>query len=94
MPGSDIWCWTGYLLAELSPAQRELVALLDVLVDGKFEKELADPGLLWRGSSNQMVHDLNAWREGGSGSPSGLQLRPGMFMVSPSESRDIFHEEP
>ena len=25
---------------------------------------------------------------------SGLQLRPGMFMVSPSESRDIFHEEP
>ena len=38
-------------------------ALLDVLVDGKFEKELADPGLLWRGSSNQIIHDLNAWRE-------------------------------
>lgn len=62
-PGKDIWCWTGYLLGELSPAQRELVCLLDVLVDGKFEKGLADPGLLWRGSSNQIIHDLNAWRE-------------------------------
>jgi anaerobic ribonucleoside-triphosphate reductase activating protein len=49
--------------------QRELVALLDVLVDGRFEKALADPGLLWRGSSNQMVHDLNAWRKGGERIP-------------------------
>ncbi|MNY81025.1 anaerobic ribonucleotide reductase-activating protein [compost metagenome] len=39
------------------------MALLDVLVDGKFVRELADPGLLWRGSSNQQIHDLNAWRE-------------------------------
>ncbi|MGL6052274.1 MAG: 4Fe-4S cluster-binding domain-containing protein, partial [Aeromonas salmonicida] len=62
-PGKDIWCWTGYLLGELSEAQRELVALLDVLVDGKFEQALADPGLLWRGSSNQQIHDLKAWRE-------------------------------
>ncbi len=68
-PGKDIWCWTGYLLGELSEAQRELVALLDVLVDGKFEKALADPGLLWRGSSNQQIHDLNAWRDAGERIP-------------------------
>ena len=35
----------------------------------EFEKELADPGLLWRGSSNQQIHDLNAWREGGERIP-------------------------
>lgn len=45
------------------------MALLDVLVDGKFEKALADPGLLWRGSSNQQIHDLNAWRDAGERIP-------------------------
>lgn len=55
-PGKDIWLWTGYLLAELSAEQRELVDLIDVLIDGKFEKELADPSLHWRGSSNQVIH--------------------------------------
>ena len=55
-PGKDIWMWTGYLLAELSPRQQEIVALIDVLIDGKFEQGLADPSLVWRGSSNQIVH--------------------------------------
>lgn len=59
-PGKDIWCWTGYCLSELTAAQRELVALLDVLIDGKFQKELADPHLPWRGSSNQQIHYLTA----------------------------------
>ncbi len=57
-PGKDIWMWTGYLLGELSPAQQEIVALIDVLVDGKFVQELADPSLVWRGSSNQVIHYL------------------------------------
>ncbi|PKF50422.1 anaerobic ribonucleoside-triphosphate reductase-activating protein [Enterovibrio nigricans] len=56
--GKDIWLWTGYTLAELTDAQREVVQLVDVLVDGKFEKDLADPSLPWRGSSNQIVHRL------------------------------------
>ena len=42
-PGKDIWCWTGYLLGELSPAQRELVCLLDVLVDGKSSRGWPTP---------------------------------------------------
>ncbi|MGL5947710.1 MAG: anaerobic ribonucleoside-triphosphate reductase-activating protein [Aeromonas sp.] len=64
-PGKDIWCWTGYQLHELTAAQRAVIALIDVLVDGKFEQAQADPGLVWRGSANQKVHDLTAWRAQG-----------------------------
>lgn len=56
--GKDIWMWTGYRLAELSAAQREVVAELDALVDGKFIQALKDPALVWRGSSNQVIHFL------------------------------------
>ncbi len=57
-PGKDIWVWTGYTLAELSPAQQQVTALINVLIDGKFVQELRDPALIWRGSSNQVVHHL------------------------------------
>ncbi|WP_291970984.1 anaerobic ribonucleoside-triphosphate reductase-activating protein [Candidatus Symbiopectobacterium sp.] len=57
-PGKDIWMWTGYLLSELTPAQQQVVALINVLVDGKFVQDLKDPALIWRGSSNQVVHRL------------------------------------
>ncbi len=57
-PGKDIWLWTGYTLAELSAAQRKVVAELDVLVDGKFIQALKDARLVWRGSSNQVIHYL------------------------------------
>ncbi|MFT6926420.1 MAG: anaerobic ribonucleoside-triphosphate reductase activating protein [Psychromonas sp.] len=56
--GKDIWIWTGYLLEELSVEQRQIIALTDVLIDGKFEQVLADPSLQWRGSSNQVVYQL------------------------------------
>lgn len=55
-PDKDIWCWTGYRLDELTAAQQEVVSLIDTLVDGRFEQDLADPGLVWRGSSNQIIH--------------------------------------
>ncbi|MGL4828829.1 MAG: anaerobic ribonucleoside-triphosphate reductase-activating protein [Vibrio sp.] len=54
--GKDIWLWTGYRLDELSEQQQHILPYLDVLVDGKFEQELADPMLEWRGSANQMIH--------------------------------------
>ncbi|WP_158782104.1 anaerobic ribonucleoside-triphosphate reductase-activating protein [Pantoea sp. BAV 3049] len=56
--GKDIWLWTGYLLGELSQEQQRVVEQINVLVDGKFEQELRDPALLWRGSSNQVIHYL------------------------------------
>lgn len=54
----DIWLWTGYELAALSNEQREVVDLINVLIDGKFVQDLKDPSLIWRGSSNQIVHKL------------------------------------
>ncbi|MCA6968575.1 anaerobic ribonucleoside-triphosphate reductase-activating protein [Pectobacterium carotovorum] len=56
--GKDIWIWTGYVLAELTPEQQRVVDLINVLVDGKFVQDLKDPALIWRGSSNQVVHRL------------------------------------
>ena len=52
----DIWLWTGYKLEELSADKQEVVSYVDVLIDGKFVQELADPRLLWRGSSNQIIY--------------------------------------
>lgn len=52
----DIWLWTGYKLDELTAEQQAVVPYIDVLIDGKFIQELADPRLLWRGSSNQIIH--------------------------------------
>ncbi|EFE24611.1 anaerobic ribonucleoside-triphosphate reductase activating protein [Edwardsiella tarda ATCC 23685] len=57
-PGKDIWIWTGYRLDELNAEQQAIVDLINVLVDGKFVQALKDPMLIWRGSSNQVVHYL------------------------------------
>ncbi|ATA27054.1 anaerobic ribonucleotide reductase-activating protein [Brenneria goodwinii] len=57
-PGKDIWLWTGYVLAELTEEQQQVVSLINVLVDGKFVQDLKDPSLIWRGSSNQVIHYL------------------------------------
>lgn len=55
-PGKDIWLWTGYVLAELDPAQQAVVAQIDVLIDGKYVQAARDPALIWRGSANQVIH--------------------------------------
>lgn len=57
--GKDIWLWSGYKLQELSTLQKEVLSFIDVFIDGKFELDLADPALKWRGSSNQVVYYLN-----------------------------------
>lgn len=55
----DIWCYTGFTFETLiTRAQRELLELLDVLVDGPFIQKLHDPDLLFRGSSNQRIIDV------------------------------------
>ncbi len=56
--GKDVWLWSGYQLEALSPKQQMLLGYIDVLIDGKFEQQLADPQLAWRGSSNQRVITL------------------------------------
>ncbi|WP_353244048.1 anaerobic ribonucleoside-triphosphate reductase-activating protein [Providencia sp.] len=57
-PDKDIWMWTGYKLAELTLEQQKVVSLVNTLIDGKFEQDLHDPRLIWRGSSNQVIHHL------------------------------------
>jgi anaerobic ribonucleoside-triphosphate reductase activating protein len=55
----DIWCYTGFTYEQLiTPAQRQLLAELDVLVDGPFVAKLRDEDLLFRGSSNQRIIDV------------------------------------
>ena len=55
----DIWLWTGYTKNELTPEQLEVVSLIDVLVDGRFEEDKKDPSLSFRGSSNQIIYRFN-----------------------------------
>lgn len=54
----DIWMWTGYRLQDLSVSQLPVIDLINVLVDGKFTQALKDPARQWRGSSNQLIHQL------------------------------------
>ncbi|TFC44371.1 anaerobic ribonucleoside-triphosphate reductase activating protein [Cryobacterium sp. TMT1-21] len=59
----DVWCWTGYTFEELLLESADKLALLgaiDVLVDGRFELGKRDPGLQFRGSSNQRIIDVKA----------------------------------
>lgn len=57
----DIWCYTGFTFESLiNPEQRELLELLDVLVDGPFIEKQRDTDLLFRGSSNQRLIDVQA----------------------------------
>ena len=59
-PHKDIWAWTGYRLEELTGEQLTLLRLIDVLVDGKFEQDKADPTLKWCGSTNQKIYDFRS----------------------------------
>lgn len=55
----DIWCFTGFCYESLiQESQRELLEQIDVLVDGPFVQSLHDPDLLFRGSSNQRLIDV------------------------------------
>ena len=57
LPSKNIWCYTGYILEDLfdNEIQKELLSLIDVLVDGPFVQELADSSLKFMGSSNQRI---------------------------------------
>lgn len=55
VPEKNIWMWTGYKFDELDAQRLEIVKYVDVLIDGKFVKELKDLKLKFRGSSNQQI---------------------------------------
>lgn len=56
-PTKTIWAYSGFefeFLAKIE-SKRKLLTLCDVLVDGKFKRELHKPSLKHRGSSNQRI---------------------------------------
>ena len=55
---SDIWCWSGYTFDELLINNKEMLSLIDVLVDGKFILEERNLKLRFRGSNNQRIIDV------------------------------------
>ena len=65
-PNKTIWCYSGYTLDEQLLAGkvgdpqtvRELLSMLDVLVDGRFVEEQKDLTLRFRGSANQRLIDV------------------------------------
>ena len=57
----DIWSWTGYTWEELmkeSEDKLELLSLIDVLVDGRFDISKKDLTRQYRGSVNQRIIDV------------------------------------
>ena len=60
-----MWAFTGFTFEQLTdrknPAWEDRMALLeqiDVLVDGRFERDKRDLSLRFRGSSNQRILDV------------------------------------
>lgn len=72
-PDKNIWAFTGYTLEKLwedgahprCEATDELLSMVDVLVDGRFEKDKKNLMLKFRGSENQRLIDMKATREKG-----------------------------
>ncbi len=66
--GKTVMVYSGYRIAELreqavaNPAVTELIDATDLLVDGRYDRELAEPpppiGRRWLGSTNQVMHYL------------------------------------
>lgn len=66
-PKKNIWMFSGFLYdKDLAPGGKryienvtnKLLQIADVLVDGKFDEDLYDISLAYRGSSNQRLIDL------------------------------------
>ena len=59
-PDKNIWLYTGYTYEEIikNKSLMMIMKYVDVLVDGKFVKELADFNYKWAGSINQRVIDM------------------------------------
>ena len=71
-PDKTVWVFTGFRLDDelwqdgsypRCEVTDEMLSYIDVLVDGRFMKELKDISLQFRGSRNQRVIDMNKTRE-------------------------------
>ena len=59
-----IWVWTGFVFDELIKSKpqgniiNDILQYIDILVDGQFEIDKKDINLLFKGSSNQRIIDV------------------------------------
>ena len=67
--GLSLMSYSGYTLEELrgrhDAETDELLGMLDILVDGRYVESLRNLTLIYRGSENQRVIDMNKTREAG-----------------------------
>lgn len=62
-PEKNIWVYTGgsfeeYLKSTPETVYHDILKYIDVIVDGEFVETLKEPGLKWKGSSNQRTIDV------------------------------------
>lgn len=73
-PNKNVWCYTGFTFEEILGAtepksraatdiSKEMLSLIDVLVDGPFIEDLHSITLKFRGSSNQRIIDIKKTAE-------------------------------
>lgn len=69
-PTKNIWMWTGYTLEEINSDKSEIGLLrselahaVDVIVDGRFERDKHHPSLKFRGSWNQKIYEMPAEKD-------------------------------
>lgn len=74
-PDKTVWCFTGFVLdTELlrdgsyprCEVTDEMLSLIDVLVDGRYDRTKRDISLRFRGSSNQRIIDLKESQKKGA----------------------------
>lgn len=73
LPEKNIWAYSGFTIEEMltdgekpnCEVTRELLGLIDVLVDGRFVEEQKDISLKFRGSRNQRIIDVKKTLETG-----------------------------
>lgn len=62
--GKTIWVYTGYMYEMVNRKYPEIIKNIDILVDGPFVLAKKDISLVFRGSSNQRIIDINKSRNG------------------------------
>ena len=72
LPQKTVWSFSGYTYEELTSDSRavcevtkEMLSMLDVLVDGEFVEAKRNISLRFRGSENQRLIDMNKTRKEG-----------------------------
>ncbi len=79
-----IWCYTGLSFEAILRNKRycEMLRYIDVLVDGRYVQSLRDESLLFRGSSNQRLIDVQASLSGNKAVLFGYNPYPQLSLSS------------